>query len=346
MVGALGDSSVSPAGAWAQLPARRSPPPQLAGDRQAGVAAAAAQIQARVGGGSAPGQHLRIAFVGDRGAFGPTALPARLPGVDSFFVHHPGTGDAQGTVAAVEQLAPHVVFAYRPETMVGVLCSLAAPLKVGVFTEPFPAPGWEGRKDLQEHIIQAMAVDAGLCEMFIAVNPLDSESLESIVPVWCYMALPVCDDVFCGYDDIRTPDVSQGVHVGPWTDRAERFLTGLEPRLGWTLMDPAAMGDLDRFSVALNLRADEPPGFDHRLPLHLARGNLVLSQPVTPTYELQEGLHALFFQDAHQLNALVDLVDRCPEQSRTVAVRGRLIAESFRASRAWLDRIVDLACLL
>lgn len=331
----------SVAGPWAHSGAAPAPLPSWNEQESESYTAAFSSLVGYCGGGD----DLRVTFVGQRNYFGPAALPAGVPGLRSSFVDYTFGTDPGQAVQEITELDPHVLIAFRPEMMVELLQEVRPPLSLGVLTEPVLTTGWEGHQDLKARTELLDSLSPELCSLFIGFNPSFARTWGGVVPVWTCMPLPVCDDIYCRYEAIGQPATDSGLFVGRVTERRNQFLGPLKHHFDWTVVDHG-MRHLDGYTVAVNLHNEDYGNFENRVPMHLARGHLVLTEPLTPSYELQEGINLLEFSTPTQLAQLVSDLERHPEQARTIAVRGRQAAESFRASRLWSDRLMDLSLLV
>lgn len=335
--------SSTPAGRWAQSPRSRLPPPEWSEQESASYLNAFERIRKATAGSRSERGPLRLAFLGQQSRFGPAAISSGVRGLESRFVDYVGESDPLRALSEIRSFAPHVVIALRPETLGEVLVGVDSAVKVGVFTDPIAVSGYEGHPPLQRRLRDVIAMDPRSCDYYIGYNPRFVETWSAMVPIMCCMALPVCDDVYCPPTEARVPDTSTGIFIGPVTERHGRFLMDMKRDYDWTVIDHGLPSDLDAYSIGLNLHEREVPDFEHRVSLHLARGQLVLTEPLTPEYDLQEAIHLLNFSEPIQAIDLLQQIAADPPRFRRVAIRGRLAADALRASRAWTHRLVDIA---
>lgn len=335
----------SHAGIWAQRDPYPTASRPVAGLEQAARTAAYGRIREWRGGGSLE-RDLRVAFVGQRLYFGPSSLPSRLPGLTSTFVDFVHGGNPGPAIAQIQRFDPDVVIGIRPEIVHPVLADCRDRPVIGFFSEPLPYPGRLGNPDLGRRWRDLALLPKQSCDIYIGYNGTYREALESVVPIWTYMPLPVCDDVYGSPETVAVPDPFTGLFIGRVTKRRERILGPLKHSYNWTVVDHGMIPALESFSVALNLHNEEYANFENRVPMHLARGHLVLSEQLTPAYELQDGVNICVFEDSYQLEAYAEQLLAEPWTFHRVAQRGRMAAEAFRASRLWNDRLIDLSLLL
>jgi hypothetical protein len=101
----------------------------------------------------------------------------------------------------------------------------------------------------------------------------------------------------------------------------------------------SALGASD---VGIALHAEGEQGFPSQTLVHLAAGQLLLSERLAPTCGLEPGIDFLEIDSRdHLLTLLIQLRWR-PDAYERVRVRGRLKAEEHRASRVWPRIVRDL----
>jgi hypothetical protein len=285
---------------------------------------------------------LRLAFVGQETFFAACALHSP----STTFIEYRAGADAEAMRAKVEAFAPHAVVVFRPEILPrGLFASLRAPV-LGVLTEPVPRRrGNRMHPDLKRRRAALAALDPGNVDRLVAFDPLIVPTADAVMPVWRALPLPVSDAL---YGPVRrtggTPSI---LFVGRSTEHRERFLRGPKAELGTV---HAAFGvddsELARLmaahEIAVNLHNEPYPSFENRVCLHLAAGQLVLSETLSPTHGLEPDIDYLEFATPDQLLALLRTAVRFPQAFERVRVRGRRKAEAFRASRVYPRLVGDL----
>jgi hypothetical protein len=243
---------------------------------------------------------LRVAFLGPAATFGAHAMHAPADGVEPFFVD-PRHG---ATVAALE---PGVVIALSPQAP---LDTTAATLAIVGPADPAPAG-------------------------FDRVLRTPGTTTE---PAWRSRPLPVDDRLYGDPHPARRPP--RALFVGRATPRREWILTPAKHDhdvvhythglVGEALAQ--ALGDAD---VGIALNAEHVHGFPSQTLLHLAAGQLLLSERLSPTCGLEPGIDFLEIDSRdHLLTLLIQLRWR-PDAYERIRIRGRLKAEAHRASRVW-----------
>lgn len=291
------------------------------------------------------GERFRVAFVGQRTYFLLCSQSASSPVVEPSFVEFRAGSDARALMAQLRALHPHVVVVFRPEIVPpGVFDDLAA-LRLGVLTEPLPRAGHDRHADLDRRSHDLAKIDASQFDRIVAFDPHIVAEARRFTPVWRACPLPVDDRVF-GWRDM--PAVPRPVFIGRRTDHREAFLLPLKHLHDLLHVEHGLFGDelVDvlhtRCDIAVNLHNEPYPTFENRVAMHLAAGNLVVSEPLSPTHGLEPDIDYLEVAVPDDLVALVGAVLAEPSQFEVVRIRGRQKAEYFRASRVWARLVHDL----
>jgi hypothetical protein len=278
-----------------------------------------------------------VTFVGQRASFAGCALEDPAEGVEPAFVDlRPGV-PADSLRSAVAATAPDAVVAFRPELVpAGAFDGLDA-VVIGWLTEPVPPPG---RLDGFDRIL--------------ASGLLAATTAGEVLPVWRSIPLPVSDRVYAPADPRPQARPPRLLFVGRSTPYRERFLTPIKHDFdllhvahgmtGMQLLDAYAKADL-----AINLHDGPTPAFEHRVPMSLAAGLVVLSEPLSPRHGLVPGVDYLEASEPWTMWELAEAARRGPDPYRSVRISGRRAAERFRASRVYpaliRDAIEDVAAL-
>lgn len=291
------------------------------------------------------GSPFRVAFVGQRTYFEVCSQTAASPVIEPTFVEFRSGADGEALAARLRALAPHVVVVFRPEVIPpGVLRDIDA-LTLGFLTEPLPRPGDEPHPDLERRMHDLALADGDQFDRIVAFDPHITDAASRYLPIWRAQPLPVADEVFSDrpvrHDEVRS------LFVGRTTPHREKWL--LPAKHLYDLMHVehgvfgADLADLARgFLVAINLHNEPYPSFENRVPLHLAVGNLVISEELSPTNGLDPGIDFIQADDADDLVSYLGLIADDPSRFEWIRTRGHLKAEAFRASRVYARLLLDL----
>jgi len=316
------------------------------------------------------GAPLRLAFVGQETFFEACALEEHSARLETTFVPFRQGADAERMRAAVEAFAPHVVACFRPEILpAGLFAHLRAAV-VGFLTEPIPRTG--GRRahpDLRRRRADLAALDPGNVDRVVAFDPLIVETADEFVRVWRSLPLPVADRLFAPpasglRPPLSRPAASPPAHASPASPRGARARPGIlfvgrstEHRESWLAQPKAELdvlhaafgigaAELERLvrehEIAVNLHNEPYPSFENRVCLHLAAGQLVVSEPLSPTHGLEPGIDYLEVATPAELVGVLRTATRFPSAYHRVRLRGRAKAEAYRASRVWPRLLADL----
>jgi hypothetical protein len=292
------------------------------------------------------GTPLRLAFVGQTTFFAACALEERSARVETAFVEFRAGGDAEAMLARVRAFAPHVVVVFRPEVLPpGVFADLPAAV-LGFLTEPIPRGDTRrAHVDLQRRRHDLAALDPGNVDRIVAFDPLIVPTADEVMPVWRSLPLPVADRL---YHPVRPPRGKPSIlFVGRSTEHRERFLQ--RPKAELDVVHAAfgiGVDELDALmaahDIAVNLHNEPYPSFENRVCLHLAAGQLVVSETLSPTHGLEPDIDYVEIEDPWQLLGVLRTAVRFPRAYERVRARGRRKAEAFRASHVYPRLVGDL----
>lgn len=291
------------------------------------------------------GDARRIAFVGQRTFFEACSLDRPCERLLPAFFEFRAGGDVDAAVARLREFDADVTVVFRPEIVpAGALATLPGAV-LGFLTEPLPRAPGQTNRDLEGRLWELRKADRGNFDRIVAFDPLVASVAEEegILPVWRALPLPVADRFYAPPRAPRTPP--RVLFVGRSTEHRERLLTPTKHR--FDLLHVAFGVDVERLAslmdeheIAVNLHTDRFPSFENRVPLHLAAGHLVLSEPLVPTHGLEPGADYVEIGAPEDLLNALELLEEHPTTWQAVRVRGRAAAERFRASRVY-PRLVD-----
>jgi hypothetical protein len=291
-------------------------------------------------------RRLRIAFVGQDTYFRACALEDEVDGLmPAFMDFRAGTNPAR-LAAALESVDPDVVICFRPELIPrGFFADLRA-TTIGFVTEPLPRPEGSAHADLERRLKDFSVIDPTNFDRIVSFDPGIVPSLERFVQVWRSFPLPVADRFFRPLSDGDGP--GRPIFVGRSTPHREHFLISCKHEfdllhIAHGLSDDRLIRLLAEYPVAINLHNEPYPTFENRVAMHLAAGQLVISEPLSPTHGLEPGLDFLEVASPAEMHLAVATAYRRPAAFRRIRLRGRQKAERFRSSAVYPRLIEDLA---
>jgi hypothetical protein len=292
------------------------------------------------------GTPIRLAFVGQSTFFEACALDEHSGRTATTFIEFRAGGDAEAMLARVRAFAPHVVLVFRPEILpAGVFAGLRVPV-VGFLTEPIPrTDGRKAHPDLRRRRADLERMDTGNVDRIVAFDPLIVPTADSIMRVWRSLPLPVADRLFRPVRPIDGPPSilflgRSTPHREDLLELAKRELDIVHVAFGIGADELGAL--LDAHPIAVNAHNQPYPSFENRVCMHLAAGQLVVSEPLDPTHGLEPDIDYVEVTDAIELLRVLRAATRFPDAYRRVRVRGRRKAEAFRASRVYPRLVEDL----
>jgi len=267
-----------------------------------------------------------VAFVGRRAVCWPALMESPSDTIDPRHVEFAPGDDTARLVAAIGDA--DVVIALDPAqlppgALVGVPARVVAILPTGS-----PADAVDRIAD-------------GDADRIVALDPGLATANDR---VWRSLAPPVNDALFA---DVAPAAGKRFAFFGHTTDRREKYLIDAKHSFDLLHVDGGAVGDrlLELYatvSVAVNLHVDDQPAFEHRVPMHLAAGHLLISEKLAPTRGLETGLDFLEVGSRAELAKLLGAINEVPELHHRVRLRGRRKAEQFRASTVYERLLGDL----
>jgi hypothetical protein len=291
-----------------------------------------------------PGAPARIAFVGQETYFRASALTSETPQVLPRFIDFRAGSDPQEMLEEVESFVPDVVIVFRPEVVPeGLFAGLRVPA-LGFLTEPLPRGRGKPHPDLEVRLDETKLIDRSNFDRIVSFDPLFVENADPLAPVWRSVPLPVDDRFFMRVRPSSVPP--RVMFIGRSTEHREYLLVDVKHRFDVVHMAHGVFGDrlldlLGEIDVGINLHNEPYPSFENRVCLHLAAGNLVLSESLSPTHGLEPGIDYVEIRDRDDLFRAVAHIHLYPDLYRRVRIRGRRKAEGFRASRVYPRLVHD-----
>ncbi|MDX6722341.1 MAG: hypothetical protein QOD73_745 [Solirubrobacteraceae bacterium] len=264
---------------------------------------------------------LRVAFVGQRAIFEECALHAPAGGLLPTFVDFREGADARELQAALRAAAPHAVVVFAPEVVPpGAFADLRAPI-LGVLADHRPPP------------------TAAEYDRILSPDPRAGDA------VWRCAPLPVDDRMYAPVGAARRPP--RACFLAASTTYRERFVIQAKHEYDVLHYAHGLWGDalrevLGKVDVAINVHVDEHLAFESRVPLHLAAGHLLLSEPLSPTHGLEPEIDFVPILRPDELLTVLGQLRWSPDLHDRVRLRGRAKAEDYRASRMWPRLVGDL----
>ena len=273
-------------------------------------------------GGASIDRPWRVAFVGGAGAADACPKLGAAPALVTRFL-----AIGRDPLGELRGLAPDVVVVFDPSADVPALPDDIGAATVAYLTRP------------------AETADLGRYDRLLVSERGRARTLAPEQHVWRAVPLPVADQLF---HDVADPDpaapplVTGGSrwHRSRVLRTVGAALTDAELAAGDKRHSPARGGDAAW--IAVSLHDPDGGGFEHRVAMDLARGRLVLSEPLHPRHGLEPGIDYAEFRSGAELGRLVASARNDPRPWRWMRVRGRRKAEQFRASRVWPRLVADV----
>lgn len=287
----------------------------------------------------APGEPVRLALVGHPSLIAFSPPPVASPTLETLFVEAgPGTR-ADSVRDHLAWFGPHAVVVFDPDGEADALLDGVTAATLAFLCGRLPPLGPGSTRDAL-----ATQVAAGVRPQFdrvVSCDPVVTDAVDKSA-VWRSLPLPVSDALF---RDVRTiAGRPRSVFLGRSSEHRERILLpakhhhdllhavyGLEFD---ELVDVLAGSD-----VGVHLNIGSALGFSSRALVHLAAGQLLISEPLLPAHGLEVNIDYLQLSGPGMLVETLERLERFPDTYHAIRVRGRMKAEQYRASRVF-DRLI------
>jgi hypothetical protein len=291
------------------------------------------------------GAPARVAFIGQETYFRAAALTSPTPPVLPCFIDFRAGAEPKPLLEALQSFAPDAVIVFRPEIIPkGLFAGVRVPT-LGFLTEPLPRGEGKPHPDLKLRLAETRLIDRSNFDRIVSFDPLFVEAADPHAPVWRSVPLPVDDGFFAPVRPSAVPP--KVVFIGRSTKHREHYLVDVKHRFDVVHLAHGVFGQrlldlLGETDVGINLHNEPYPSFENRVCLHLAAGNLVISEPLSPTHGLEPGIDYVEIRHPQDLLRAVRQLHLYPDLYRRVRIRGRRKAEAFRASRVYPRLLHDL----
>lgn len=280
------------------------------------------------------GEALRVAFLGSEvwldGCFPTAPVHGLIP--ERFQMT--GADDAEHALGAVDAFRPHVTVIFDPPSIPAEALAAAPGVTLGVLVASVPEQGSALRTDGLDRL-----------DRLVSFNPALTGARIGGGEVWRAIPPPVSDALF---DEVRPLHRAPRVmSVGSSSLHREAMLMPAKHHHDLLQVIHGVSGEplvelLGEYDVGVYVAPQAGGGFGHQALLHLAAGQLLLSERLTPAHGLECDIDYLQFDSPDGLVWVLDRLGRFPEMYQRIRVRGRLKAERYRASRLFGRVIHDL----
>jgi hypothetical protein len=235
-----------------------------------------------------------------------------------------GAGDTAGTLAALDAFQPHITVIFDPPSVpVEPLGGLTG-VTLGVLVAGMPDADGEAATEGLDRLV---SFDPALTGRSIGASQSE---------IWRAVPPPVSDTL---YRDVRPLHrAPRSMSVGRSTAHREAMLMAAKHHHDLLQVihgvSGAALAELlGEYDVGVHVAPTSGGGFGHQVALHMAAGQLLLSEPLTPAHGLERDIDYLQIDSPEGLVWVLDRLGRFPEMYQRVRLRGRMKAEQYRASR-------------
>jgi hypothetical protein len=164
-------------------------------------------------------------------------------------------------------------------------------------------------------------------------------------PLWRAIPPPVSDALF--QEPRSLHGAPRVMSVGRSTPHREKLLLPAKHHHDLLQLIHGVSGEtlieiLTAYDVGVYVAPEPGGGFGAQVGMHLAAGQLLLTDGLDPAHGLERDIDYLQVKDAAALVWTLDRLARFPEMYRRIRVRGRMKAEQYRSSRLFARVVHDL----
>jgi hypothetical protein len=273
------------------------------------------------------GEPLRVACVGPQVWLDGCAPVAATHGMRPARFAVSGSGDVEQELAAAADFDPHATVVFDPASLSAAALSLLSGVTLGVLVGGAPGEGANSLDALDRIVSFAPALTG---------TPLGGGE------VWRAIPPPVSDALYADVRSLHHPP--RVISIGRSSAHREEMLTPAKHHHDLLQVIHGVSGAplrelLEECDFGVFVAAEPGGGFGQQVGMHLAAGQLLLAEQLTPAHGLERDIDYLHFDSPDGLVWVLDRLGRFPEMYQRVRHRGRLKAEQYRASRLF-DRVV------
>jgi hypothetical protein len=187
-------------------------------------------------------------------------------------------------------------------------------------------------------------------DRLVSFDPALSGCVVAGQRVWRSIPAPVSDSYYRPVHELR--GAPRAMAIGRSTVHRERMLTPAKHHNDLLQVIHGVSGDalaelLDGCDVGVYVAREDDGSYGQQIGLHLAAGQLLLSEQLSGGHGLEVDIDYLCFDSPEGLVWMLERLAVFPEMALRPRVRGRLKAEQFRASRLFArlahDVLADVA---
>jgi len=271
---------------------------------------------------------MRLAFVGTQTWLDGAAPDAPINGLRADLFPAGQGQDPQALVAALSAFRPDVTVLFDPPSLPPQALEPDLGVTLGVLVR--------GVRDVPA---------IGPLDRIISFDPALTGSRVAGHRVWRAIPPPVSDSMFAEVSiSHRAP---RAMSIGSASAHREAMLTPAKHHHDLLQLVHGVTGAplselLSEYEVGVHIPVERGGGFGQQAAVHLAAGQLLLSEQLLPAHGLERNIDYLHVDSPAGVVWALERLARFPEMHHRIRVRGRLKAEQFRASRLFGRLVHDL----
>lgn len=294
---------------------------------------------------------LRMAFLGTRAWLECCAPPAPAAGlVPAVFELCPDRNssspgnDSHDPLERLHAFRPHVTVVFDPALLSEREARELPGLTLGVLVDGLP-PEQRPSHEQQGSSYQRMAAASGALDRLVSFDPRLTGTQLGEAELWRAIPASVSDLYFGQVCPLHRAPLAMS--LGEWSPHREAMLVEAKHRFDLLEVVHGVGGGelaelLREYDVGVHVGREHGGGFGPQVGIHLAAGQLLLSEPLQPAHGLEPDIDYLQVRSGKDVAWVLERLARFPEMHQSVRVRGRLKAEQYRASRLFARLAHDL----
>ncbi len=290
------------------------------------VAPSAARSASRLG-----AEPLRVAFLGPEVWLDGCCPAVPSGGLTPERVETGPSARVESALSATRAFKPDVTVVFEPTGLPAEALDELPGVTLGVLVGSSPSSGF--------------SETASRLDRIVSFFPALTGTAVGAGKIWRAIPPPVADPLF---GEVRRVDGRpRAMSVGRSTEHREWMLMPAKHhhdllQVLHGVSGPSLVELLREYDVGVYVAPEPGGGFGHQIAIHLAAGQLLLTEAPTPAHGLERNIDYLHVDSPDGLVWMLDRLARFPEMHHRIRVRGRLKAEQYRASRLFARLAHDL----
>ncbi len=271
-----------------------------------------------------------VAFLGSRVWLDGCAPAGALEGLTAERFEAPLGADSERLLSELAAFGPHVTVVFDPPSIPAELLRGIPGVTLGVLVAGAP-------EHLTPELVQL--------DRLLSFSPALTGTVVAGAELWRAIPPPVSDLLFARVRPLS--GAPRAMSIGRSTAHREAMLMPAKHHHDLLQVIHGVSGSellelLLEYDVGVHVGAEPGGSHGQQVGVHLAAGQLLLSDELAPAHGLERNIDYLHVESPDGLVWVLDRLARFPTMHHRIRVRGRLKAEQYRASRVFRRLTHDL----